>query len=173
MLLEIPATGVEEAAATRPALAEVLVQHARSRLLANVLRTSPLFTLLPEADRAELLAAFSTTVVPQGQRFITRGKPNLHLSIVVSGRCEVRDGATVLATLDVGDGVGEMSLLDGAPASADVVAVTPTALLRLARDDFQAVVGRYPEIQAELQRVAAERKEANAALVHDADELIV
>src|SRR5262249_3511370 len=54
LLLEIPAASVEKLATKQPALARVLASHAKQRLLANVMRTSPLFTLLPEADRAEL-----------------------------------------------------------------------------------------------------------------------
>lgn len=173
LLLEIPAAEVERAATTAPQLAAVLAQHARTRLLANVLRTSPLFTLLPEADRGELLGEFTTAMVAQGERFLTRGQPNDHLWIVVAGACEVRDEAGSLATLTAGDGVGEMSLLAGGPATADVVATAPTALLRLSRDQFQAVARRYPEIQAELERLAEERGAANAAVVHPADSLIV
>ncbi len=174
LLLEIPAAEVERAAARAPALAAVLAQHARTRLLANVLRTSPLFTLLPEADRSELLGEFTTAMVADGELFLERGKPNDHLWIVVAGRCEVRDGdGAVVAELGPGDGVGEMSLLGGGPASADVRATTSVALLRLSRDQFQAVARRYPEVQAELERLAEERGASNAAVVHPADSLIV
>jgi len=172
-LLEIPAAAVEKVAARQPAVARVLAQHARNRLLANVMRTSPLFTLLPEAERAELLGRFETAVVPAGEAFVRRGTPNDHLWIVVSGQCEVRDGATRIATLGAGAGVGEMSLLGGGQAGLDVVALGPLALLRLSRQQFHEVVDRFPEVLAELQRLADERAQANAALVHDADDLIV
>jgi CRP-like cAMP-binding protein len=174
LLLEIPAAAIEKAATRQPALARVLAVHARTRLLANVMRTSPLFTLLPEAERAELLTKFETAMVAAGEAFVRREAGNEHLWIVVSGTCEVRDvGGAVLATLGAGDGIGEMSLLGGGAAVADVVAVTPAALLRLSRQQFKEVADRYPEVLAELERLSATRAEANAALVHDADELIV
>jgi CRP-like cAMP-binding protein len=172
-LLEIPAGAIEQAAAKQPALARVLAQHARQRLLANVMRTSPMFTLLPEAERTDLLGRFVTTMAGAGERFVVQGQPNDALWIVVSGRCEVRDGDTVLASLGVGEGVGEMSLLAGGAAVADVVALGPTALLKLSRQEFHEVADRFPEVLAELQRIADERAQANAALVHDADDLIV
>jgi CRP-like cAMP-binding protein len=173
LLLELPAAAIEAAAARQPALARVLAQHARARLLANVMRTSPVFTLLPEAERAELLGRFETTMAQAGERFVRRGEGNDHLWIVVSGQVEVRDGATVLARLGAGDGVGEMSLLAAGPATADVVAVTPAALLRLSARQFHEVADRHPEVLAELARLADERAAANAAIVHDADDLIV
>ena len=172
-LLAIPAGEVERAAAKQPALARVLAHHARNRLLANVMRTSPLFTLLPEAERAELLGRFETALVPAGTRFVTKGEANDHLWIVVSGRCEVRDGEAAIATLGAGQGVGEMSLLDGGAATADVVALDATAVLRLSRQEFHEVADRFPEVLAELRRTADERAEANAAVVHAADGLIV
>jgi CRP-like cAMP-binding protein len=173
LLLEIPAAEIEKAAARHPQLARVLAQHARERLLVNVTRTSPLFTLLPEAERAELLHRFETALVAAGERFVARGAPNDHLWIVVSGSCEVRDGATTIARLAPGDGFGEMSLLSGDAPTADVVAVEPTAVLRLSRQQFRDVADHHPEIVAELERIAAERTEANASIVHDADLLIV
>jgi CRP-like cAMP-binding protein len=172
-LLEIPASAVEKIAAKQPAVARVLAQHARNRLLANVMRTSPLFTLLPEAERADLLGRFETALLPEGQAFVKKGTPNDHLWILVSGKCEVRDAGTVIATLGAGDGVGEMSLLGDGAAGLDVVALGPTAVLRLSRQQFHEVADRFPEVLAELQRLAEERAQANAALVHDADDLIV
>lgn len=172
-LLEIPAAAIEKAAAKQPLLARVLAQHARQRLLANVMRTSPLFTLLPELERTELLGRFVTKMVKADETFVVKGQPNDSLWIVVSGRCEVRDGDTVLARLGPGDGAGEMSLLAGGAAVADVVALGPTALLELSRQQFHEVADHFPEVLAELRRIADERAQANAALVHDADELIV
>jgi CRP-like cAMP-binding protein len=173
LLLEIPAAAVEQAAARQPALARVLAHQARQRLLANVTRTSPVFTLLPDAERSELLGRFETAMAAAGEAFVRRGAPNEHLWIVVAGRCEVRDGDAVIAELGPGAGVGEMSLLAGGPATADVVAVAPTALLRLSRRAFHDVVDAYPEILAELRRIADDRAVENAAVVHDADDLIV
>ena len=58
-MLEIPARAVETAATKHPKLAEVLAHHARTRLLANLTRTSELFRALSEA--AEELRAREET----------------------------------------------------------------------------------------------------------------
>jgi CRP-like cAMP-binding protein len=66
-----------------------------------------------------------------------------------------------------------MSLVSGAPAGADVVALEPLVLLRLAKQDFDAVVKRYPNVLAIVEKLAKSREQANRALFQDASDLIV
>lgn len=172
-LLEIPARAIETAAARQPRLAEVLALHARTRLLANLTRTSELFRELGDDDRDALLAKFSPQLVPAGTRFITEGAPNEHLWVVVSGRCEVRSAGGSIAELGPGAAVGEISLVSGANAVADVVAVEPAVLLRLSRRDFEAVAKKHPALLAEVERLVVARETANRALFQDASDLIV
>jgi CRP-like cAMP-binding protein len=172
-LLEIPARAIETAAAKQPRLAEVLAFHARARLLANLTRTSELFRALGDDDRDGLLAKFSTALVPAGTRFITEGVANEHLWVVVAGRCEVRSAGGSIAALGPGAAVGEISLVSGEPAVADVVAVEPAVLLRLARQDFDAVARKHPALLAEVERLVVARETANRALFQDASDLIV
>jgi CRP-like cAMP-binding protein len=172
-LLSIPAEEVEALAAKQPRLAWSLARHARSRLLANVMRTSALFTELGEEDKAELLGRFETAMVGADERFITAGGDNDHLWVVVSGACEVRNGDTVVATLGPGDGVGEISLLEKKPATADVVATQPTALLRLSREQFDSIAVKYPQLLAEVYKLLLTRAQANQQLVHDAGDLVI
>lgn len=171
--LEIPARAIATAATKQPKLAEVLAFHARARLLANLLRTSELFRALGEDDRAALLAKFSTELVPAGMRFIQEGRPNEHLWVVVAGRCEVRSAGGSIAELGPGAAVGEISLVSGEQAVADVVAVEPAVLLRLSKQDFDVVAGKYPTLLAEVQRLVVARETANRALFQDASDLIV
>jgi CRP-like cAMP-binding protein len=172
-VLEIPARAIEAAAAKQPRLAEVLACHARARLLANLTRTSELFRALDDGDREALLAKFSTELVAAGTRFIAEGAPNEHLWVVVAGRCEVRSTGGAITELGPGAAVGEISLVSGGPAVADVVAVEPAVLLRLSKQDFDAVATRHPTLLAEVQRLVVARETANRALFQDASDLIV
>ncbi|HEV7556061.1 MAG TPA: cyclic nucleotide-binding domain-containing protein, partial [Kofleriaceae bacterium] len=172
-LLEIPARAVETAAQKQPKLAEVLAFHARARLLANLTRTSELFRALADDDREALLAKFSTELVPAGTTFIVEGERNDHLWVVVSGKCQVQSGGELLAELGAGAAVGEISLVSGAAAVADVVAIEPVVLLRLAKTDFDAVVAKHPKLLAEVERLVVAREKANRALFQDASDLIV
>jgi CRP-like cAMP-binding protein len=172
-LLEIPARAVETAAAKHPKLAEVLAFHARARLLSNLTRTSELFRALGDTDRDELLGKFESQIVAANTTFISEGDGNEHLWVVVAGRCEVRSAGAVIAELGPGAAVGEISLVSGAPAVADVVAVEPAVLLRLARKDFDAVGKRHPELVKAVQELVIARETANRALFQDASDLIV
>jgi CRP-like cAMP-binding protein len=174
-VLEIPARAVEAAAAKHPQLGQVLAFHARARLLANLARTSELFRPLDDHDRDELLAKFTTELVAPGTAVIREGVANDHLWVLVSGRCQVTIGGVEVATLAPGAAVGELSLLRGTAASADVVALEPSVLLRLARAEFEVVASRHAVLRAEVERLVAARQEANAGfpVYQDASDLIV
>jgi len=172
-LLEIPARAVETAAQKYPQLAEVLATHARARLLANVMRTSELLSALDADDRDELLGKLSTELVKRGTTFIHEGQRNDHLWVVVSGRCEVKSAGAPIAELGPGAAVGEISLVSGAPAVADVTAAEPCVLLRLSRADFDAVAQKHPALLAEVEKLVVARETANRALFQDASDLIV
>jgi len=172
-LLEIPARAVETAAQKQPRLAEVLASYARHRLLANLVRTSELFRALADPDREALLEKFTTEIVPAGTTIIREGQANQHLWVVVSGNCIVRSEGADLAELGAGAAVGEISLVSGATAVADVVAIEPAVLLRLSRSDFEVVARKHPALLAEVEKLVVARETANRALFQDASDLIV
>jgi cAMP-dependent protein kinase regulator len=172
-LLEIPARAVEAAAQKHPQLAVVLASHAKSRLLSNLMRTSELFNELDASDRAGLLERFTSEIVDAGTRIITEGTPNSHLWVVVAGRCDVRSAGADVAHLGPGAAVGEISLVSGKSAVADVVAVERSVLLRLSRADFRQVVIHHPGLLERVESLVVAREQANRALFHDASDLLV
>lgn len=66
-----------------------------------------------------------------GERLITMGAVNQRMYILLSGRCGVYLDATSapMFYLEPGQSAGEMSLLDGSPASADVMTTQTTRVL--------------------------------------------
>lgn len=172
-LLEIPARAVEAAAQKQPRLAEVLATHARHRLLANLVRTSELFRALAVVDRDALLEKFTTELVPAGTTIIREGTANQHLWVVVSGKCTVTAAGAAIAELGPGAAVGEISLISGTQAVADVIAHEPAVLLRLAKSDFDEVGKQHPALLAEVEKLVVARETANRALFQDASDLIV
>lgn len=173
-LLEIPAESIEKVASRAPRLAKVLAEYARARLLSNVTRTSELFGRLDDSERRLLLSRFSTQLVDAGHKLIERGKRNDTLFVLVSGRAEVRDAdGKAMATVVPGDGVGEISLISGQPANADVVAIESLAVLGITRSAFDEVAVAHPGLLAEVYKLKLEREDENADVIHDADDLIV
>src|SRR5882724_4788210 len=63
----------------------------------------------------------------------------------------------IVAILGVGDVVGELSMIDGLPRSASVVAITNCELQFISRDTFFEKASRDSEIQAVLVRTLATR----------------
>ena len=173
-LLEMPAAAVEKIAARAPRLAKVLANYARARLLANVMRTSELFSRLTQDERRELLPKFETRFVQEGETVVARGDENSCLYVVASGGCDVRDEDGSIASLTVGDAVGEMSLLKRQPATADVVATDRSVLLALGREQFDTVADKHPGLLAEVYKLLVTREKENRdAIVHDASDLII
>jgi CRP-like cAMP-binding protein len=172
-VLEIPARAIETAATKHPKLAEVLALHARQRLLANLVRTSELFKALGEEDREALLAKFEPQLVAAGTTIIKEGTRNEHLWVMCSGRCQVQAAGTEISELGPGAAVGEISLVSGAVAVADVVALEPAVLLRLSKKDFDMVAKKHPALLAEVEKLVVARETANRALFQDATDLIV
>jgi CRP/FNR family cyclic AMP-dependent transcriptional regulator len=71
----------------------------------------------------------------------------------------------ILAFLGPGAIVGELSILDGLPRSASVVAVRPAQLSFLSRTTFEEFANKHPEIYKSLLTVLAERLRETDATV--------
>jgi CRP-like cAMP-binding protein len=63
----------------------------------------------------------------------------------------------VIAELGERECFGEMAILDAAPRSATVTAVSDTTLLKIAREDFQEIMSEKPEIAQGIIQVLTRR----------------
>jgi CRP/FNR family transcriptional regulator, cyclic AMP receptor protein len=71
----------------------------------------------------------------------------------------------ILAFLGSGTIVGELSMIDGLPRSASVVAVRPAALSFLSRTAFEAFAEKHPELNKYLVKLLSARlRETDAAI---------
>jgi cAMP-dependent protein kinase regulator len=161
-LLEIPRDEVEAAARKAPALADVLARHARTRLLANTMKTSEVFQKLDPEEREEVMDRFEAQVFSAGGKIVKAGEPGDRLHVIVSGDVEVRAQSDLMARLGPGDVFGEMSLLGRRPASADVIARSRTVTLNLDRTRFDDIAGKHPEILGEVYKLLVAREQENA-----------
>lgn len=173
-LLDIPSESLEKLAGRSPRLARVLANHARARILSNVMRTSGLFSSLSDDERRSLLPRFEPRILDDGERLIEGGGANDSLYVVASGTVEVRSGEELIATLSVGEGVGEQSLLSRKPAMCDVVSKGRTVVLGLERSHFDDLVLAHPGLLTEAYRLLVEReKQGRDKVVHDASTLVI
>ena len=101
----------------------------------------PLFAMLTPLQAESLAGAVGKRRFKRGELIVEQGKKCDALFIILAGRARVvatdRKGREViLATLHSGDYIGEMSLIDKEPHSANVEAEIQTDALVLGGDDF-------------------------------------
>lgn len=96
-----------------------------------------------------------------GEIVILAGAAGQALCIIADGAFEVlKESAgehTVIATLETGDCFGEMSLVTGEPASAEVRCRDGGSILEIHRDDFPRLVGQIPALGLTLARILSAR----------------
>ncbi len=109
----------------------------------DLIRRVPLFSLLT-TDQAQTIAdGVVKRRYRRGEIIVEQGRKSDALFILLSGRARVitsdsRGREVILAVLEAGDYLGEMSLIDNDPHSATVRAEVQTDVLVLARSDFAA-----------------------------------
>jgi len=111
-----------------------------------------------DAEGMDRIAAVAVEVEFPADHVIARqGEIGTGFFVIVDGEVRVvRDGDTI-ATLGPGDFFGELSVLDGRPRVAQVVADGPTTCLALASWDFEAVLLAEPRVSLSILRSLAGR----------------
>jgi CRP-like cAMP-binding protein len=92
-----------------------------------------------------------------GDTIVEEGRTGVGFYMIIDGKVEVRKGRKVLATLSKGQFFGEMSLIDGKPRSADVVAIQPTRCFTLSTWVFSALIKEHPELVLPMLKELAKR----------------
>ena len=108
-----------------------------------------MFAGLPPADSAILQAALRRRTYRRGEVVFHRGDPGDTLHIVRRGRLKIvaptdSGEEAVLTILGPGDLFGEITLLDGGPRSATVIALEVVETATLSRRDFLELLHRSP-----------------------------
>jgi CRP-like cAMP-binding protein len=123
----------------------------------ELLRRVPLFSAASLRDLEEIRKLADEVDVPAGHALTREGRSGDEFFLIVSGRVAIeRDGVRV-ATLNDGDFLGEIALVDGGRRSATATTETPSRVLVLAHREFNSLMQRFPSIQACVLRALAER----------------
>jgi CRP-like cAMP-binding protein len=130
-----------------------LTQDRRAELLAS----APLFAGVDAADMSAIAEHSIEVDFPDGHVIARQGEVGTGFFLIASGGATViRDGRTI-ADLGPGDFFGELSVLDGRPRTAQVVAAGATVCLALASWDLEALVAAEPGVGLALLRGLATR----------------
>lgn len=107
----------------------------------KLLNKIPLFNSLSDSDLGNLSESVRLQSLKKGQTLFRKGDEGSSLYIIKQGTIKIvlpsRLGDEVIVTMfSAGDFFGEMALFDGKPRSADALAMEPSQIYVLNRNDF-------------------------------------
>lgn len=130
----------------------------------------PLFHNMPSQFLRHLAQVAICRRFRAGDVLCSKGEMSSTLFVLLKGQVMVvgvdDEGREVLLNLlKPGDFFGEISLIDGRPRSADVIAVTDGEALLVRRSDFMALAERMPQLIWQIMEAIAKRMRETDELV--------
>jgi CRP-like cAMP-binding protein len=133
----------------------------------DILRGMPLFSRLSQRQLNAIAKCADIAARREGAVLAKQGAQGLEAIIIIDGRARVEADSKAIAELGPGDVVGEMSVIDGKPRSATVIAQTPLTMLVVHRREFVSLLETVPGLQWKLLITLCERvRQADKALTH-------
>ena len=136
----------------------------------SLLEGLELFQSVRAEDVQDLLQNCNRRDVPEGDLLLSPGEKNEHVFIVLSGSLNIHVGspdAPVLATMDVGACVGEMSIIEDRDPSAFVIGAEATHLLLIHQSILWDMVNASHEFAKNLLVVLSERVRSHNHVIAD------
>jgi hypothetical protein len=139
-----------------------MAERRQVREAGEKLAATEIFSGLSDAEAAVLSTFIEPVSVEPDTVIVRQGDEADSLYFIEEGEVEVRshkpDGtSSTVATMTDGEYFGEIGVLTGGARIADVVAVKPTKLLRLSKDNYEQYLAHVVEVDQELGRTAAVR----------------
>jgi CRP/FNR family transcriptional regulator, cyclic AMP receptor protein len=110
------------------------------------LQKVPIFAGCSRRQLREIARIADVVEAPAGAALTRVGDPGNHFFLIVDGAAIVEVSPRKRRKLAPGEFFGEMSLLDGGPRSATVVAETPVRLLVIGRESFSVLMREAPDL---------------------------
>jgi CRP-like cAMP-binding protein len=126
-------------------------------LLARV----PLFAGLSQTHVRRVASLAQVSNYNAGRVIVKRGDPGKAFYVIIQGEAKVVKGKIVTARqeaqLGPGDFFGELSLLDGEPRAASVIASSPLTTIRIERSAFRRLLRGEPALALKVLEGMARR----------------
>lgn len=151
---------------TSPHAADEFQMRIRARL-----RSLEILTGVDEGVAWAVLQHCGTRQLALGEVLLSKGQENRNLYFVLEGRLGIHLGdepSSPIALLEEGQTVGELSVMDGSPASAHVIALEPVLLLEIAHETFWRLVNLSHQFAINLLLLLAHRMRSNNSSLHRA-----
>ncbi|MEM7011307.1 MAG: cyclic nucleotide-binding domain-containing protein, partial [Verrucomicrobiota bacterium] len=96
-----------------------------------------------------------------GEKLLETGSANEAMYVLIEGALDIQVEGSTVETLQPGGIVGEMSLIEDLPVSADVVAAAESKVAQVDQKRFQFLVQNHPFFAQEVMKIMARRLRAS------------
>ncbi|MBW2381674.1 MAG: cyclic nucleotide-binding domain-containing protein [Deltaproteobacteria bacterium] len=145
-----------------PPFDDVLFEILSRRLVATLLRTNPIFTAFDEKTRRQIASSFEVRRALAGTKIVEAGKRSDGMYLPLCGRVVARTGeGTRLGNMELGQAIGQESLLTRRPSPITVEAASEVLVLRMPAARFSNLLMKRPDVVEHIQMV--KRRQSVAA----------
>jgi CRP-like cAMP-binding protein len=149
----IASGGLGESGPTAPPRSDRPLGRHGADLLAQV----PLFEGLSRRHLKQIAERADEISFRDKETIIEADEPGGTFFVIVEGEVKVMRGTRVIARAGPGEFFGEISLLDGGPRTASVVADSPVIAIRLFKSSFDKLVTQEPKVATKILAAIARR----------------
>ena len=121
------------------------------------LKKVPLFRGMSDKALARVGEISKEVSHPAGKTVVEEDHSAVGFHLILSGEAEATQSGSVVSTMGPGDYFGEMSLIDGKPRSASVVAKTDLHTLAIPAWNFNRLLDENPDMMRALLVSLSER----------------
>jgi len=121
------------------------------------LRKLPLFRGCSRRELTAVARIVDLVEEPAGKVLTRTGETGREFCLILEGTVRVEVSPRKRVRLGRGDFFGEMSLLDGEPRSATVIAETPLRLLVIGRREFWPLLLKVPQLTRRIMVTLSQR----------------
>jgi CRP/FNR family transcriptional regulator, cyclic AMP receptor protein len=136
--------------------------HDSKAIITAALRAAPLFNSLDSLELTSLSSRATLRRYSAGEMLFSEGEPCSGLFLVLSGRIRIfkishSGREQVLAIEGSGASIAELPVFDGGAYPASAMAVEPSGLVFVSRDDFRTVCLENPDLSLKVLQVVGSR----------------
>ena len=115
-----------------------------------ILKKVPLFSDLSKRQLIELSKHSDKVEIDGGHVITKEGVKGNDFFLIIEGKAQVKKGRKIIRNLKSGDYFGEISLIDGEPRTASVIAETDINLLFVNHKSFEHLLKTVPGLQEKI-----------------------
>jgi CRP-like cAMP-binding protein len=131
--------------------------HGTPKSILDMLAAVPLFSTCTKPELERIANLGTELTVADGTTLTTQGRPGREFFLLVDGAAHLEIDGAEIGALGTGDFFGEMSLLDGHPRTATVVASGSATVIAFNASEFHSLLDSAPSINEKIRAAAAER----------------